>query len=195
MEIATQPRRRVMRPRRLATILVLAPVTLLVVVPTMLGLERYVVTTDAMGGSLRPGTMLLERRVPAGDLRVGDVVTVPRPGSGPEGDLVTHRVVALAPGEVRTQADRAAQPDPWTVSTRAHPTLGRVVVAVPWVGLPLLAGTQGWVWALLALLAAVALAALGLERPRPRTVAAAGRRGGLPAPARARSAAGADTGV
>lgn len=184
MEIATRPptRRGAVRARRLVLALVLAPVTLLVVLPTMLGLERYVVSADTMGGALRPGTLLLERRVPVGDLEVGDVVTVPRPGadlrtSGEadgEGALLTHRVVSLAPGQVRTRADRAEQP--LTVSTRANPTLARVEVAVPLVGLPLLAGADGWLWGLLTLLAALVLAALVLVRPGPRPAAGSGRR-------------------
>ncbi|GAA4696581.1 S26 family signal peptidase [Nocardioides nanhaiensis] len=196
MEIATQPptRRHAVRTRRLVVALVLAPVTLLVVLPTMLGLERYVVSSDAMGGTLRPGTLLLERRVPAGDLEVGDVVTVPRPGADERADgeaLLTHRVVSLAPGEVRTQADRAAQPV--TVSTRANPTLARVELAVPLVGLPLLVDADGWVWGLLTLLATVVLAALGLVRPGPRPVAADGRRRGPRVVADARPTVGAGT--
>lgn len=174
MEIVTQRaarRRRVAlsaRSVRWAAVLVLAPVVLLVVVPTMLGLERYVATSDAMGEALRPGTLLLERRVPASDIRVGDLVTVPRPGAREAGELVTHRVVELEPGAVRTQADLAAQPDPWVVSTRAHPTLARVEVAVPYVALPLLVDVGSPLWAGLSVLAALALAALGMVRTAPR---------------------------
>lgn len=197
MEIVTRPpaRRRALRTQRLPVALVLAPVTLLVVLPTMLGLERYVVTSDAMGGAMPAGTLLLERRVPVGDLQVGDVVTVPRPGTSGEGEgkgaLLTHRVVGLAPGEVRTRADRGEQPV--TVSTRADPTLARVEVAVPLVGLPLLAGNDGRLWGLVTLLGAGALAALGLVRPGPRPVPGGDRRRRAPAVSPARPRVGAGT--
>ena len=75
MEITALPTRRARaaRPWGLLLLVLIAPVTVLAILPTMLGLERYVVSSDAMGDDLAKGTMVFERRVPVGDLEVGDV--------------------------------------------------------------------------------------------------------------------------
>lgn len=177
MEITAVPARRghAPRPWALMALVLLTPVTVLAVLPTMLGLERYVVSTDSMGGDLGRGTMVFEQRVPIADLAVGDVVTYPDPREGRDG-LVTHRVVELGPGFVRTQADRRAMPDAWSVDAREHPTLPRVVFAVPFVGRPLLIELGWWAWSALVAVAAAALVAAGGRdlgrsrqpaRPRP----------------------------
>ena len=76
MEITALPAPRARAPRvwTLLVIGLLAPVTLLAIVPTMFGLERYIVS-DPLGDDLARGTMVFERRVPIGDLEVGDLVT------------------------------------------------------------------------------------------------------------------------
>lgn len=175
MEITALPAPRARRPRMwgLLVIGLLAPVTLLAVLPTMLGLERYIVSSD-LGDDLARGTMVFERRVPVGDLRVGDLITyaprgqaaaggsgdprasVVRTGAG-SGSLVTQQVVALAPGVVRAQGDRSEASAAARLSTRDYPTMSRVELAVPFVGLLFLSGPGRWAWGVLAMVAAVTL--------------------------------------
>ena len=85
MEIAPVPHRST-RPewRRLAIgLVVLVPVVLLVLLPAVLGFERYVVTDRAMDGSVSRGSVVLAREVPPTDLRVGDVISFRPPAAPP----------------------------------------------------------------------------------------------------------------
>lgn len=167
MEIAPVPRRRVWSPRAWALIVTLlfVPVTALVVVPTVMGWERYVVSSDAMGGTLSRGTLVFARVVPAGDVRVGDVVTFDPPGD--EGDgLVTQRVVGVRPGALLTRADDQPDARPRRVLVPDHPTVSRMVVAVPGIGLPFLLTIGTWAWIALVLVAGGALAAFVVQDRR-----------------------------
>lgn len=151
MELAPIPRRRPwsLRARTSVLLVVLAPVTLLVVLPTLLGLHRYVIDHDSMAGSIDRGSLVYERAVPVGDLEVGDVITYPAPlGSGQTGHL-TRRIVSVGDGYVRTQGDADPDPDPWLVPLDG-PTQDRVVFHLPLVGYPFLwdAGRLFW-WAVL----------------------------------------------
>ncbi len=98
-----------------------------------LGVRPAVVVSGSMAPGIGVGAVTLARTVPAADVAVGDVVTVPRTdGHG----LVTHRVVGTAPvaggaTELRLQGDANAEPDalPSTVTQ-----VGRVIGSVPHVG-------------------------------------------------------------
>ena len=153
MEIAPVPHRATRGEwRRLALgLLVLAPVVLLVLLPAVLGLDRYVVTDRAMDGSLARGSVVLAHEVAPADLRVGDVITFVRPGGGDE--RVVRRVVSLHDGVATTRADTSEVADPWSVPL-GDTTYARVSVGVPWIGYPFVVD-GGWVW--LALAAAIAL--------------------------------------
>ena len=118
--------------RLLVVLAVCAPVTLLALLPTCFGLDRYVVTGDEMVPDLARGTLLIERSVPVSDLRAGDIVTFDVPGADGRRTL-TCRVVAVDEGRVRTAAEALPAADPFAVDQR-RPVLHRVVVAVPWVG-------------------------------------------------------------
>jgi signal peptidase I len=161
LEIAPVPHRATRGEwRRLALgLLVLTPVVLLVLVPAVLGLDRYVVTDRAMGGSLDRGAVVLARQVPPTDLHVGDVITFPRPDGDTE--RVTRRIVAIDDGLATTQADTAAEPDAWVVPLTGA-SYDRVWVSVPWLGYPFVLD-GGW---LLLVLAAVVALALGLASGR-----------------------------
>jgi signal peptidase len=154
VEIAPVPHRTTRGEwRRLALgLLVLVPVVLLVLLPAVLGLDRYVVTDRAMGGSLDRGSVVLAREVPPTDLRVGDVVTFARPDVESD-ELVVRRIVSIEDGAATTRADGAGTPDPWTVPL-ADSNYARVSVGVPWLGYPFVMD-GGWIW--LALAAAAAL--------------------------------------
>jgi signal peptidase len=105
------------------------------VVSILAGLSLVVVTTGSMSPTIPTGAVVVSHRVPASDVRPGQVVTVPRPGA----DLpVTHRVVAVDPvaGDpaarqltLRGDANRTDDRDPYVVRDA-----GRTVASAPGVG-------------------------------------------------------------
>ncbi len=152
MEIAPAPRQRRLSTfaRVLLAIGVFAPVTFLALAPTMFGLERYVIGNDSMDGSIGRGSVVLVRRVPISDLRVGDVITYDPPPSADVDGLLTHRVIWIDGTHLQTQGDAEVGPDPWLVPLD-EPVMQRVVVAIPYVGMPFVApiGESVWLFALI----------------------------------------------
>jgi signal peptidase len=134
--------------------LVLAPVVLLVLLPAVLGLQRYVVTDRSMEGSLGRGSVVLATEVPPADLEVGDVITF-RPPNGTSDERVTRRIVAIKGDVATTEADTTGSSDPWAVPLTSQ-TYARVWLGLPWIGYPFVM-QGGWM-----MLAAAALAALVL---------------------------------
>jgi signal peptidase I len=177
MEIAPVPHRSTRGERRRLALglLVLAPVVLLVLLPAVLGLDRYVVTDSSMDGSMGRGSVVLAREVSPTDLRVGDVISFTPPGrSGDE--RVTRRIVAIDDGVATTQGDATGRPDPWALSL-TDSAYARTWVAVPWIGYPF-AIDGGWGLLVLSGAAAIALAVAAGRVPAPRMARAA--RTGLP---------------
>jgi signal peptidase len=156
LEIAPVPHRSARGEwRRLALgMLVLAPVVLLVLLPTVLGLDRYVVTDRSMDGTLGRGSVVMARQVGPTDLAVGDVITF-RPPGGDSDERVTRRIVAIDGGVATIQGDSPSAA-PMALELN-HDTYARVWLGVPWIGYPFVMGGS---WLLL--LAAAALAALVL---------------------------------
>jgi signal peptidase len=167
LEIAPVPHRATRgEARRLALgLLVLVPVVVLLLVPTVLGLDRFVVTDRGMEGSLARGSVVLAQDVPPTDLHVGDVISFVPAGGDPD-ERVVRRVVSIGSGGARTQADTAQTTDPWTVPLTAS-TYSRVSFGVPWLGYPFVAD-GGWIWLALAAAAALGLA-LVAGRSAPET--------------------------
>jgi signal peptidase len=130
----------------MAFVIVLGPVSVLVLLPIGLGLQRYVMTGDSMHGSIDRGSVLLERVVPVSDLRVGDVITYQAPASAQHQGLVTHRIVAIGPEGISTRGDASSSPDPWTLPTQS--TVPRVTFILPWVGYAYLLLLEPYTWAL-----------------------------------------------
>lgn len=169
MELAPVPRRRLWsRPLWvLVAVIALAPVTVLALLPTAFGFERYVIAEDASGGALTRGSVVFEQRVPCGDLERADVVTFPVDRGDPElnvllGEghgtssgstaLVTRHIVDLRRGGIVVRVDDEDPGGPtMTVDLANEPTMTRVVFAVPYVGYPLLGGLSHPVWAALCL--------------------------------------------
>jgi signal peptidase len=165
VEIAPVPHRatRGERTRLVLGLLVLAPVVLLVLLPAVLGLDRYVMTESGMAGAVDRGSVVLAHEVAPTDLHVGDVVTY-QPPAGASDERVTRRIVALDGGVAVTRADRSGVADPWTLPL-TDPTYTRVWVSVPWIGYPFVLDGG---WLLLGAPAAVALVlALVSGRPAP----------------------------
>lgn len=105
------------------------------VVSTTLSLSLVVLATGSMSPTMPAGTAAVVRTTPATELRVGDVVTVPRPDGSA---LVTHRVVAVddIAGEpatrsltLRGDANSAVDRDPYVVTEA-----GRVLASLPGAG-------------------------------------------------------------
>lgn len=110
----------------------------LMLLPGLLGYERYVITSGSMTGSYDRGSVVFDDVVSVSDLRVGDVITyTPPPGSGPSG-LITHRIASIGSDQfgrrlLRTKGDANESRDPWTF-TLDGTTQARVAFHVPYVG-------------------------------------------------------------
>ena len=119
----------------------------LLIAPSLLGWERYVIVSGSMTGTYDRGSLVFDEVVPTASLKVGDVITYRPPrGAGPHG-LVTHRIakISTAPktGErvFRTKGDANEVIDPWTF-TLPDKKQARVVAGVPYVGFALAALAQ-----------------------------------------------------
>lgn len=124
----------------LATALCAACLSLagLMLLPGLLGYQRYVITSGSMTGTYDRGSVVFDKVVPVSDLRVGDAITyMPPPGSGPSG-RITHRIVWIGSDKfgrqvLRTKGDANEAADPWTF-TLDGATQARVAFHVPYVG-------------------------------------------------------------
>jgi len=177
MEIAPVPHRTTRGERwRIALgLLVMTPVVLLVLLPAVFGLERFVVTDSAMGGSMGQGSVVLARDVPPTDLRVGDVISFRPPGE-PGEDRVTRRITAIDDGVASTAGDATGRTDPWTLPL-TETAYSRTWVSVPWIGYPF-AIDGGWGLLLLSAAAAIGLTVAAGRVSAPKVARPA--RAGLP---------------
>jgi signal peptidase len=122
-------------PGSLALLALLA-LGLIMLVPPLLGYQRYVIEGGSMGHAVPRGSIAYEEVVPATEIRVGDVITYRPPGAE---RLVTHRVAWIGPGRVfRTKGDVNATSDPWTFRL-AQRDQARVVFHLPLAGYALAA--------------------------------------------------------
>jgi signal peptidase I len=146
--------------------------------PSLFGLERYVITGGSMSGTFEKGSLAFEREVPVAELRTGDVITYQPPAGAGTTDLVTHRIVRITRDDeglrvFRTKGDANAGADPWTFRLQ-QPTQPVVEFTVPLAGHVLIALADretrmlviGGPAALVALWALVEL--IGAVRPRRR---------------------------
>jgi signal peptidase len=109
-----------------------------VLLPAVLGYERYVITSGSMTGTYDRGSIVYAKPVPTSSLRVGDVITY-RPPSGMTGsELVTHRIAWAGRDRdgaraFRTKGDANRTIDPWRF-TLDRPTQARAAFGVPYAG-------------------------------------------------------------
>jgi signal peptidase I len=155
----------------------LAALGLLMLVPALLGYQRYVIEGGSMGGGLPRGSIAYEEVVPTRQIRVGDVITYRPPGAA---SLRTHRVVWIGragtgPRErvYRTRGD-ANQASDRPTFTLPHPTQARVVMHVPLAGyavaaLSIRAVRMAVIGGPALAIAVVAFASIWRERPRRST--------------------------
>lgn len=152
----------------LVVVAVAAPLVLLVVLPGALGLQRYVVTNDALGDTVPRGSLTFAEMVPAADLEVGDVITFRPPIGVADDSYVTRRVVSATEKGIRTGGDGTGT-DPWVLPTSGERS--RVLVHVPYIGYPFISGVHPAIWIMLASvpMVAVLLAVLAdVDRARQR---------------------------
>jgi signal peptidase len=126
---------RVLKLLAAAGLTTLLAIAVLILVPPLLGYQRYVITGGSMGGALPRGSIAYDEVVPTEHIRVGDVITY-RP---PNGDrLLTHRVVWIgrkADGvrRYRTRGDASPEADPKAILL-PNDGQARMVFHVPLVG-------------------------------------------------------------
>jgi len=138
----------------------------LMVLPTLLGYERYVIISGSMEPAIPVGSVVYDEVVPVADLEIGDVITFVPP---PEYDIsspVTHRIIQITvaddgsshPGQrvIRTQGDANPDPDPWRMVLDGDQQ-PRVAHHLPYVGYFYMALQVRWVQLLLIALPAFAL--------------------------------------
>jgi signal peptidase len=100
----------------------------------LLGIRPAVVISGSMEPGIPVGSLTIARTVPADQVAVGDVVTVPRTHAD---GLVTHRIIATSPADdgrstvLELQGDANRDPDllPYVVTE-----VGHVLGTVPGVG-------------------------------------------------------------
>jgi signal peptidase len=92
------------------------------------GYRGYVVRTGSMRPTYPPGDLIVDRPVRPG-FKVGDVITFSH-SDGP--DLVSHRVVSVADGGIRTKGDANRSADAWTL--RPDQVVGVVRGSLPRFG-------------------------------------------------------------
>lgn len=138
----------------------------LMILPTLLGYERYVIVSGSMEPTIPVGAVVYDEVVPVDEIEVGDIITfVPPPEFGIE-DPVTHRVVEIAvlsdnstsPGArvFRTQGDANDEVDPWKMVLDGDEQ-GRYVRHVPYIGYVYMALHARWVQVLVIAVPAIAL--------------------------------------
>jgi len=153
----------------LATTVMIAALLLAaaMIVPTLLGFERYVIVSGSMVPAIPVGAVVYDEVVPVDDIEIGDIITfVPPPEYGID-DPVTHRVVQITfagkqsshPGQrvFQTKGDANEDVDPWQMLLDG-PEQARYVDHIPYVGYFYMALQMRWVQVLVIAVPAIALA-------------------------------------
>ena len=110
-------------------------VTLMILLPSVLGLQRYVITGGSMTGTIDKGSIVYSSLMPVAQLNKGQIVTFVPPNY-PE--PVTHRITGITVGKdgkrvFETKGDFNTVADPWKV-TFAESSAPVHVFHVPYVG-------------------------------------------------------------
>jgi signal peptidase len=142
-------RKRARRAGRLASgvaLLAIAALAAVALVPSLVGLQRYVIVSGSMAGSYDRGSLVLDEVVPVSDLRVGDVITYRPPRDTGIDHLVTHRIAAISSNGAaqrvfRTKGDANESADPWTF-TLPDARQARVRAGIPYAGYALASLTR-----------------------------------------------------
>ena len=142
---------------------------LILILPTLLGYERYVIVSGSMEPTIPVGAVIYDEVVPVDDIETGDIITfVPPPEFGID-DPVTHRVdrdhaspgrtpATPVRGSSRPRATRTRIADAWKMVLDG-PEQARYVRHIPYVGYVYMALQVRWVQVLVIGLPALALVA------------------------------------
>ncbi len=111
---------------------------MVMLVPALLGFQRYVILTGSMTGTYDRGSIVYDRSVPTSSLKVGDPITYNPPPGFTSQTRVTHRIWFIHRGPngervYKTKGDANKHPDVWTF-TLNQPTQDEVAFHVPEVG-------------------------------------------------------------
>jgi signal peptidase len=111
---------------------------LIMLVPALLGFQRYVILTGSMTGTYDRGSIVFDRPIPTADLKVGDPITYSPPSGFTSQARVTHRIWWIGRGAngervYRTKGDANRHPDAWKF-TLNQSTQDVVVFHIPDVG-------------------------------------------------------------
>lgn len=111
---------------------------LIMLVPALLGFQRYVILTGSMTGTYNRGSIVFDRPIPTADLKVGDPITYSPPSGFTSQARVTHRIWWIGRGAngervYRTKGDANRHPDAWKF-TLNQSTQDVVVFHIPDVG-------------------------------------------------------------
>jgi signal peptidase len=122
-------------PATVLCIAALAIVAVAIVVPALLGMQRYVITGGSMTGTFSKGSVIYSRLTPTDQLKVGDIITFVPPGYS---SSITHRIIGIDQGQTgervyHTKGDFNAAADPWAVNL-VQPEQARYVLHIPYVG-------------------------------------------------------------
>ena len=114
--------------------LALLGLLLAVAVPKFFGYDSFVIYSGSMEPTVKVGSLLVTKPVPAEDLQVGDVIVF-RHSENPD-TTITHRIAGIREenGEriFTTKGDASSNPDPREVRLRGR--VGRMAYAIPYVG-------------------------------------------------------------
>jgi len=123
--------------------------TLLIVLPAILGYQRYVMDGHSMETAIPFASMAYDEKVNVDDLKVGDVITFKPPPEYNVQNLVTHRIYSISTLEdgrraFQTKGDNNEAKDPWTMTLDSS-VQPRVAFHLPYVGYIYLALSHWWV--------------------------------------------------
>ena len=104
-----------------------------VLVPALLGFQRYVITSGSMTGTYDRGSLVFDRVVPTASLRAGDVITFRPPGHA---GLVTHRIASgpSRPARLHDEGRREPRARRWGPFTLGDARQARVAFHLPYLG-------------------------------------------------------------
>lgn len=139
---------------------------IVLLVPTLLGYQRYVIVSNSMSGLFERGAVVFSKPQPVSELGVGDVITYRPPAATGINHLVTHRVSDRTVNEdgsimFRTKGDANPGKDPWTF-TLVNQEQNVMEFSVPVVGYALIALSNQQVRLALITVPAVVIAAMAL---------------------------------
>jgi signal peptidase len=120
-------------------VLVFAIVLIIMVIPAVMGLQRYVITGGSMTGTIPKGAVIYSELIPTSELKAGDVITFVPPG---QTGAVTHRILSIKQGEngklvYETKGDFNDFVDPWDMNLE-EATSARYSYHIPTVGYALM---------------------------------------------------------